>query len=90
MAGKMIMLSDSKPLRYALDKISKNTALDMLLDLCHAEIGELASDLEIANWFTQVLDPVAHVRGDKPLNVAAELAKFSKASAEYVALHGGK
>lgn len=88
MAGKSLVLTDSKQLRLALDSLTKNTAIDMLLDLCHQEIGELASDMEIANWFTQTLEPVARVRGDKPINFAGVMARYGKASAEYVALHG--
>lgn len=83
MAGKAIQFSQSAALNRALDKMSKNTAIDMLLDLCHREIGELATDEEIANWFSIALEPVARVRGDKPINFAAEMARQYEASRAY-------
>lgn len=68
MAGKASVFA-SRRLWYAIDKMSKNALIDMVVDRVRAEIGEDASDEAIAEKVQEWLGPVARERGDRPVSL---------------------
>lgn len=79
----------SRRLAYALDAISKNTALDILADLAAKELGIDSAthtpeeERRIAEHISAWHVPVAHVRRDKVLGLADRLTAFDTYSDRY-------
>ncbi len=82
MAGKPMATVD-RLTAAALDNISKNTLLDMLVDMTLREIGEDASPEQLLETIQRTLDTVARIRGDKPVNLVARRATYQKANDAY-------
>jgi hypothetical protein len=72
----------------ALDGLSKNTLIDLVVDRVRAEIGEDASEDRVAEQIQEWLGPVAMARGDKPVSIAGRLRTWDKAAADHVARYG--
>ena len=83
MAGKASVFA-SGGLFYAMDKISKNTLIDMVLDAAHRELGEEIADERIARHVQQSLDTVARMRGDKPANLLSVLTRWENQKQVYL------
>jgi hypothetical protein len=88
MAGKAAVLT-SKRLHYALDRLSKNALIDLVTDLAVRENGDdKGTDETLAAVIQAWLNPVIRVRGDKPVSLAAHMARLDKYDADYIARRG--
>jgi cupin superfamily acireductone dioxygenase involved in methionine salvage len=67
---------------YAIDRLSKNTLADIVLDRVHAEIGEGASDEQIMAHLQGWLETIARVRGDKAPDLVGLLTRPDRAEAK--------
>jgi hypothetical protein len=79
MAGKASVFA-SVPLWAALDKLSKNALLDLVVDRARAELGETATDDSILETIQGWIGPVQRQRGDKPINLLAAHDHFIRQS----------
>src|SRR4051812_20890951 len=84
MAGKGYALT-SNELGYAIDSVSKNALIEILVDRAYAEIGqgELASDEELADLITIWMRPVLNARNDRLIDLRAIMAKHAKQAEDY-------
>lgn len=82
MAGKPITRSICR-VAYALDRLSKNTLADIILDRIAAEIGEDASDEQLLAHLQSWLDTVQRLRGDKRVNLTGLLRRHDHYQAIY-------
>ncbi len=86
MAGRAPVLA-SRRLWFALDRLSKNTLIDILVDRARAEDGEEAKDADVARRIQRWLRPVCRLRGDREPKLLDAMARLDKASEEYRKLH---
>lgn len=83
MAGQKPELC-SRRLAYALDKLSKNTLIDIIADLAVMNVGEEgASDEELAGTIQAWVDPVLRVRSGRRIDLAAQMAIFDSHEERY-------
>lgn len=71
MAGKRCVFA-SDPVFCAMDCLSKNQLIDLVIDLCRAELGEDASDDAVIGWVTSKIGPTWRMRKDKPVDLFAK------------------
>ncbi len=82
MAGKTCVFT-SRRLYFALDTLSKNALIDLVVDRVRAELGESTSDEVIAEHIQDWLGPVIRERGDKPVSLAGRMAYLDKSDEDY-------
>ena len=82
MAGKAVTRGTAR-MAYALDALSKNARADVLLERAQAELGEEATDDQLAALMQTWLDPVLRLRGDKSVNLATWAARFDRYQDDY-------
>jgi hypothetical protein len=82
MAGKACVLT-SRRLAYALDHLSKNALIELIVDRARAQIGLESSDEELATEINQWLAPVARERDDRPINLVALIARLDRNDEDY-------
>lgn len=89
MAGKACVLASSE-LAFALDRMSKNTMIDLVVDRARAELGEDASDDEVADLLENWARPVFQARGDQTgaFRVRTALVKIREHDARCLRDHG--
>ena len=87
MAGKPITRA-SRAVARVIDSLSKNTIADLLLDRIQGEIGDGAADEEILTNLQPTLDTIAHLRGDKPVNLIGLLKRYATSDQRYLAEMG--
>lgn len=79
MAGKPSAYA-SRRLGYALDALSKNALIDIVIELAKQsrwhDYEDESDDATIVCQIQQWLDPVAKARGDRPANLAGRLAQY--------------
>lgn len=87
-------MSQGKPIKmtgrrvaYAIDKLTKNTLADIVIDRIKAEIGEDASDEQIVAVLQRWLHPVAIVRGDKEPNLSGLMEQLDRFDTKYIKEH---
>lgn len=83
MAGKASVLASSR-LFYAMDKLSKNALIDLIVDRARAEIGEDADDESVAELIEGWIRPVANVRNDRSLSLRSAMADLDAKNADYI------
>lgn len=88
MAQKQATVFCSRRLFYGMDKLSKNALIDILIDRAKAEIGENATDEQLADTIQQWITPVAQYRNDKAPMLRACLVKIDQISDAYLKTHG--
>lgn len=81
MAGKVCVLA-SRELAYALDKLSKNALIDLVVDRARAEIGEEEADDAVAELIQGWIGPVSRARGDRAVDLLAAIAQLGKFDAK--------
>lgn len=82
MAGKAITRGSRRVARV-VDKLSKNTLADLVLDKIAAEIGEDATDEQVLAHLQPQLNTIARIRGDKAVNLASLMALYDRADEEH-------
>jgi hypothetical protein len=80
--GKPTVLA-SGALRYALESLSKNQLIDLIVDRVGAEIGEEASDLDVANKIQEWLTPVFALRNDRAVSLPTKMRKWDLHAEKY-------
>lgn len=83
MAGKPITRGSGR-VAYALDRLTKNTLADVVIDRVLAEVGEDATDEEILHVVQNWLRPVQALRGDRPVILLDELKRLERSEAKYL------
>ena len=73
----------SKPLGAAMQRLSKNQLIDLVVDLSRGELGEEADDKQVLAWVQAHIETVWQHRGDRPISLAVDHDNFVKASDEY-------
>jgi len=86
MAGKSCVLA-SRHLSYALEKLSKNTLIDLVVDMTRGTVGENASDVVIARSLQPFIDAVLRMRSDRPMSLEAAVQALITSDERYRALH---
>jgi hypothetical protein len=84
MAGKPLTTVD-RWTGLALDCISKNAALEMLVDMVRGEIGIDATDEQVLARLQSTLETVARNRGDKPVNLVSRRQHYYRAAQRWAA-----
>ncbi len=69
MAGKA-MVFGGPALSLAMNNLTKQALADIVVDRATAELGEGATDSQIAALVQTWADPVLRARGDKPISLA--------------------
>jgi hypothetical protein len=87
MAGKACVLA-SRKLAIALDELSKNALIDLVVDRARAELGEDAEDDVVAALIEGWIIPTSHARGDRLVSLSAVMARVEKNDAKYRRTHG--
>lgn len=82
MAGKACILA-SRTLAFALDELSKNALIDLIVDRAQAQIGAEMSDEQLAREIQGWIDPVIRVRGDRPVSLARAFARLDASEKAY-------
>lgn len=82
MAGKATVFASPR-LDYAMQQLSKNTLIDLMLDRVRAEIGADADDETIAAKVQEWLSPVCNHRGDKPPRLIHRLETWDRYEADH-------
>ncbi len=77
------MATANRALAWAVDALSKNALADIVVDRIRAEIGEDATDEQIAAMLERWAHPVSVLRGEKTPNVAARLRKIAESDQAY-------
>jgi len=72
---------------HAIEALSKNTLADMLVDEILKEIGEDATDEQIAQALQSRVDIIARMRGDKPVKLQSRIDQWDRYQAKYKAEH---
>jgi len=85
MAGKRSEMTTFR-LHRVLDKLSKNTWIELAVDRARAEIGEDAPDEAIMDLIQTWLDPVCRFRGDRPVDLCELAMKYDTLELKYMAL----
>jgi hypothetical protein len=75
MAGKAPVLA-SRQLHFAMDKLSKNFLIDLVVDRVRAEIGENADDETIARTVQAWIRPVGRMREQGTPDLLDEMARL--------------
>lgn len=83
MAGKSTVIC-SRRLHYAMDKLSKNFLIDLVIDGIIAEIGEGVSDEQIADALQSRLETISLHRKDRVVSLRSELARLDKINEGYL------
>ncbi len=78
----------SRLLGYAIDHLSKNTLIDLVVDRARAQIGEEASDEALADEIQNWIRPVLAARGDKPISLDAIMKRRLTSDEKYRLTHG--
>ena len=73
----------SRPLAYALDKLTKNQLIDFAADMARRTLGESATDDEILAWLQDSMGPIWAVRGDKAASLQSAYCQFRTAAERY-------
>lgn len=86
--GKQMAFA-SRRLAYALDCMSKNTALDILVDRAHQQLGietanTPADEARVCDVIQSWATPVAAMRGDRISLFTARMEKFDEYSRRYL------
>jgi hypothetical protein len=76
-----------RPAYLAIDKLSKNTLIDLVSDLCRREIGETASDAEVVAWIEKEVEPVHLARHQRFVGLVAAMNKYEKSDEAYRIAH---
>lgn len=82
MAGKTAILA-SRPLHYALDKLSKNALIDLVVDRARAQIGEDADDEALADEIQRWINPVLTARQDRLVGLAGAMCQLANNDKDY-------
>ena len=82
MAGKGLALA-TRRIGYALDALSKNALIDLVVDRARAEIGEDTTDEDLANRIQDWIDPVTRARGDRPITLRVLISRLDKNDEDY-------
>jgi hypothetical protein len=82
MAGKASVFA-SRRLWFAIDRLSKNALIDLVVDRSRAQIGEDASDEQIADYLQPQINTVQRERGDRPLSLMATMCHLDKDDEDY-------
>ena len=64
MAGKLSVFACGR-LVVAMEKITKNQLIDLVLDLALLDVGEDATDEALVAWVQQRMETVWRFRGDR-------------------------
>ncbi len=76
-------VTTSKRLFYALDSLSKNTWIDVIVDRAMAEIGEGATDEQLADLIQGWIGPVLLMRNDRPFNIRPAMNFFDDRNSDH-------
>lgn len=87
MAGKAVVLT-SRRLAYAVDKLSKNALIELVVDLARGQIGAEMSDEQLATQIEEWVGPVLRERGDKPANLVAAMKRLDANDQAYREMSG--
>lgn len=83
MAGKASVFAGRR-LHYAIDKLSKNALIDLVVDLAKLDIGEEgATEEALAAKITEWMGPISRARGDRPLDLNAQIVYRDARDEEY-------
>ena len=82
MAGKACVLT-SRRLFYAMDELSKNTLIDLVVDRVRAELGEEACDDAVASVIQDWLSPICNLRGGRQHNLKDKMSAFDRIQERY-------
>jgi hypothetical protein len=83
MAGKPLV-TVGRAAAYALDQISKNTALDMLVDMVRGELGEDASDEAVLQRLQTTYEAACRLRQQKPtMNLLGLSHRWTRSAQEF-------
>jgi hypothetical protein len=78
------MVFASFPLAAALDKMSKNTLADLVMNLARGALGEAADEAAIVDYLQPFVSATMRARKDSPLSLAATIkeieARFPRTS----------
>ncbi len=83
MAGKPLA-TVGRAAAYALDQISKNTALDMLVDMVRGELGEDASDEAVLMRLQTMHEAACRMRQQKPMNLVGLSHRWTRSAEEHL------
>jgi hypothetical protein len=84
MAGKLPVLATPAE-AYALDQLSKNALIDILIDRVLLEVGDkLPREDQVAAALQDWIRPVLRARDDKPVDLTAALTRFRKLNQQYL------
>jgi len=83
MAGKATVFA-SRSVFYAMDELSKNTLIDFVTDLAHAEVGEDASDETILAWVERKIKATHRARSQKSVSLLGRLARVHANDQRYL------
>lgn len=87
MAGKASVYA-SRRLFYALDQLSKNTLIDLVIDRIRLDVGEDARDEVIARTIRDWLGPVARLRKDRAPDLVGAMERWDRQAEAYRARFG--
>ena len=82
------MAMASRAMAYAIDALSKNALADIVVDRIRAEMGEDATDQQVAETIERWSHPVAVVRGEKSPGIVTRLNKIANSDAAYKLRNG--
>lgn len=82
MAGKAVTRGSAR-VAYALDRLSKNALIDVVLDLVQAEVGEDATDEQLLARIQSTVDTILRLRSDRPVNLQKAAELWDKSAAKY-------
>lgn len=68
-----------------MDDLSKNTLIDLVIDLARAELGETADAESVLGWVQQKLEPVHRMRNDRPVDLIGRRQWLINRNAKYAA-----
>ena len=69
-------------LTYALDRLSKDALIDLIVDRARTEIGEDACDEDIADLVQMWANPVMRIREDRAVFLRGMLTRLDRIDAE--------
>lgn len=79
MAGKVSDYT-SKRLHRVLDKLSKNTWIELAVDRAKATIGEDSTDDQIIDVLEEWLSPVCRMRGDRLPGLKEQAMRYDRST----------
>jgi hypothetical protein len=83
MAGKPLV-TVGRAAAFALDQISKNTALDMLVDLIRGELGEDASDDAVLMRLQTTYEAACRLRQQTTMNLLGLSHRWTRSAQEFL------